>query len=427
MKFFKSILLLLISVQMSACQIVTYKDNHIKKPFKKIQKQLQKDFNKSPTLVNESLLEESKQMLRNIEKAKDVVKHPPKLDGQLSEDVKSSMDFVNANSDKISKYFKDIEGELEKLVAQIHTLGAATYEVNEETMKPVLTATERAKHETLVLFSLEFMRNIAVESMKVIFPFTLGTYAEAYEDNETMMGFRKLIFEKYMAITGFIVLAEKDIDSTMTKIATYKKKGNLPATFSKSIGSSLAKITKRESKSKKAVDHAVEELDSEQFTKFKEAKAEFMKNFADKSFLYDPRNPDNIPVILLTWIGNLTWGGINTLVGLGWVIGAALVSPFTRHVDFPTIKISRSGSQIYADVSGTSYFRGKVSLGLFEMDQNAGWSFASAHEAGHSTQSALLGPLYLPMVLLSYTMNMGHGGFIETWADRWAHFHDDHW
>ena len=35
------------------------------------------------------------------------------------------------------------------------------------------------------------------------------------------------------------------------------------------------------------------------------------------------------------------------------------------------------------------------------------------HEAGHSVASAVLGPLYIPVVIVSYSRHGGHGGFVE--------------
>jgi hypothetical protein len=238
-----------------------------------------------------------------------------------------------------------------------------------------------------------------------------------------MMSFRKQTFENYMTISGLIVVVENDIHKTMEKLAHYKKEGKVTGYLDQSIGKMLSKVEKKQRKLVERSRHVIEELDEEKRKEFKKVEAMYMKRFAGKTLLYDPLNPDSKVVKIFTWFGNLTWGAINSLVGFGFVVAAAIVSPFTRHVDFPTLRLSSSGSQIYADVSGMLPFRGKISFGIFETDYNAGYRFASAHEAGHATQSALLGPLYLPAALLSYILVGGHGGFIEEWADAWAHFH----
>ena len=80
--------------------------------------------------------------------------------------------------------------------------------------------------------------------------------------------------------------------------------------------------------------------------------------------------------------------------------------------------------QIYADVCGFPAIPSKMSMGIWELDFCAGYNFAAAHEGGHAKQSAILGPLYIPAALLSYAINGGHGGFIESWADDWyVHSH----
>lgn len=160
---------------------------------------------------------------------------------------------------------------------------------------------------------------------------------------------------------------------------------------------------------------------------------ELMKS---KSLLFDLTNPDHPLVHVLVIVSNLSWGLINTMVGLGFVITAAIMAPVTHvagagvramgyeplfmEMRMPKLKIADSGMQIYADVCGLGYIPSKMSAGLFELDFCTGYTFASDHEAGHAKQSALLGPLYFPAAILSYILNMGHGGYIEDWADAWA-------
>jgi hypothetical protein len=63
---------------------------------------------------------------------------------------------------------------------------------------------------------------------------------------------------------------------------------------------------------------------------------------------------------------------------------------------------------------------GKMSLGLFELDNGSGPSFATGHEGAHAVQSAILGPLYIPAVLVTYALSGFDQGFMEDWADAWA-------
>ncbi|MBT5093422.1 MAG: hypothetical protein HOM21_04220 [Halobacteriovoraceae bacterium] len=412
------IVLALIIVQLSACNFV--KNKHIDRPFNKFVKGIETQVAENPTDTNKLLLKRAQKLEKQVDGSVDIINDIPHLDGQLSGNLETSIQFVKENGPKIKKYMSDIEKSLSKTVGMVQDLGASNYEVDPYKRRSILSTDEKAQNEALVLFSLAYIRNMAMKSMSVIFPFTIGTYEESYEASEEMMTFRKEIMELYLGINGMIVITQRDIEATTVKLKHYKSEGLLSKTTDKSIGRLFSKTLSHEKKLISNNKKMIEELDDEKREKFEEVKEQYMAKFEGKSFLFDPRNPDNIPLKILAWVGNLTWGAFNSLVGLGWVIGTAIVSPFTRYVDFPTIKLSRSGVQLYADVSNTTFFRGKVSLGIFELDQNAGWSFASYHEGGHALQSALLGPLYLPAVALSYMMNGGHGGFIESWATTWG-------
>ena len=62
------------------------------------------------------------------------------------------------------------------------------------------------------------------------------------------------------------------------------------------------------------------------------------------------------------------------------------------------------------------------SLGLFQVGQ-----CAEKHEGGHSVASATLGPMYLPMVSLSYLTEGHHNSFFEKWADMEINPNDFAW
>lgn len=120
----------------------------------------------------------------------------------------------------------------------------------------------------------------------------------------------------------------------------------------------------------------------------------------------------NAGISLLTWLGNLTWGLVNTAIGFLTAIGYTIGHLFS-HGRFPEIRFN--GTQINVgpeEIGGHCW-----SLGAFHIGTPA----HADHEAGHAKQSALLGPLYLPAVFLSYAgAGFQHGGYIETWADNWA-------
>lgn len=121
----------------------------------------------------------------------------------------------------------------------------------------------------------------------------------------------------------------------------------------------------------------------------------------------------------LAVIGNLTWGLPNTAVGAILSVVSAAVSPFRseeiRKSD--PFEITRTGSGKQIGVSSPLIRRSAVSLGLFQLyshDQKS-----DAHEGGHAFQSAILGPLYLPSIGLTYLLH-GEISPVDSWPEKWA-------
>jgi hypothetical protein len=96
-----------------------------------------------------------------------------------------------------------------------------------------------------------------------------------------------------------------------------------------------------------------------------------------------------------------------------------VISPFTDSVDFPSFSLSSNGKQILVKINGYGP-PGEMSMGLWEISSWGG-GFASTHEGGHAFQSALLGPLYLPVVLTTYAIFGWDCGFAEEWATDWGY------
>ncbi len=109
-------------------------------------------------------------------------------------------------------------------------------------------------------------------------------------------------------------------------------------------------------------------------------------------------------VNLLSAVANLTWGLLNTIVGLVVAVPFVLMG---RRVSW-----SSNGKQVNIDTLNLH-----MSLGLLHFGANA------QHEGGHALQSAILGPAYLPLVGFAYGLAWLTTGdlsqaFIEKWATR---------
>lgn len=295
--------------------------------------------------------------------------------------------------------------------------------------------------EILLLNTLFSLREIANAStmkfLTIMNKFDKEYFDELTENQE----FKKYLFEEYTKILAITKITANDIQKTLMNLKSMREEELLSKKQISYISSLIKERTQHEHVPQKEMKIFTEESLTEKAQKtLAEAIHDYDNEFETLTFLYDPNQNDHPAVHALVIIANLTWGLPNTLVGLGFIITAAILAPITQGVGavirfsgyeplfmemrLPRLKIARSKMQIYADVCGLGFIPSKMSAGLFELDFCTGHRFASEHEGGHAKQSALLGPLYFPAAMLSYALNLGHGGFIESWADAWEVKHD---
>ncbi len=402
--------------QMTACNYV--KTSHIDKDFNRLLKAINKD---DESTIRQDQYKIGLQIKDSIEKSKEILNRRPKLEGRMTEVVKESEVFVKNNTTRLENWSNQIEATQKSLLEIIQLLGQRNHDMVFEG-KMALSPRDLAINESLIFFTLQYMRELNEKHMLAIMPLSLASLRKEFDKNDTIQVFRDKVLDKYLTLVGVSKVIQRDMEKTLFKLSKLKEHNVSPEFVDKNLARHLKRVAKRESGKQEQFNHMHEDMDDEQKNKYDELKAEYEKKLAGLSFLYDPNNmnKDSFLMDALVVIGNLTWGMINTAIGLGAVLGTMIVSPFTRYVDFPTFAISASEQQIYVDVSGIGPIPGKMSLGLFELDNHSGYYFASGHEAGHAKQSALLGPLYLPMVLFSYAVQGHHGSFMERWADVWA-------
>jgi hypothetical protein len=119
----------------------------------------------------------------------------------------------------------------------------------------------------------------------------------------------------------------------------------------------------------------------------------------------------SIDIKVLTWVDHFTYGAFNTAVGIPLAITGVIVNKIKG--ENPEFYIDKTGRQLVIDsaaLNSGAYSTGAIHHG----------SGGDAHEAGHSHQSGVLGPLYLPVVLIDYAIEGHTGSVVERWADRWA-------
>lgn len=319
--------------------------------------------------------------------------------------------------------------EIQKL---IHTIGRQQYESTKRQF--VRKVTEDAiMSEILTLYGLQYTKRAYETCAGVTYHYMNEFAVEKYDSMESVVGYRQQLLSKFFGLTGMLKVISKDSKTVLKRLSELKENNLLSQVHIDLVDDLLGEMGSSEQKFTKFTNEVIDSgLSDEMHNTYEELQKESDKIFANKTILFDPANPDSAVVDILVVLSNLTWGSVQTGLGLGiilthaiiatpasWVLGAIFPDYF-RPLRGPQLKRSLNGNQIYANVCGLPAIPSKMSMGIWELDFCAGYSFSSGHEGGHAKQSALLGPLYLPAAILSYTINGGHGGFIESWADSWS-------
>ena len=115
----------------------------------------------------------------------------------------------------------------------------------------------------------------------------------------------------------------------------------------------------------------------------------------------------------------LLWEAPQNLLGAG-TLAVHLLRGGAQRVAF-------ADERVFIELRGD----GAVSLGLFVFFSRADNRYVPVgaenrdHEYGHSLQSRLLGPLYLPLVGIPSTMRVAYAmAYFHRHGRRWAHYYD---
>jgi len=417
LRLLKRALIFTIIFQLVGCDMVSITSES--STLSKVIEGLEKDAGGKNRARKDETVLTAKSINKIAKEIKNHLNNPPRLTGKLSENTEESIQFVDKNSKELIGWIKDYKTKTKKLMKIAYSLGSRNYEIHEN-YSLVLSQKEIIKNESLIFFTIQYLKKFNTIMLDMIAPMTIGSMQETYRGVENLESFSKEIQDNYFTFLGLHVVLNNDLAKTTKNLGTYKEKNLLPRYIKRAIGRTVKRVKKSDNKRNSSMANMKEHLGEKKFNEFLEIQKNFISKLETKSILFDPNNPDSIVSKIFVVILNLTWGLPNTLIGIGIVLATAIVSPFTPYVDFPRFAISASGQQIYVDTSGMGPMAGKMSMGLFEFDNHAGYSFASGHEGGHSKQSALLGPFYLPAVLLSYSISGFDQGFIEDWAWGWA-------
>lgn len=345
------------------------------------------------------------------------IDHKEKLVGIFNnEDSERAKEWMRTNEQVISDVLIRINSEIENDISEINQLSKDAYE-EQDNIKSIWKY-------ALTYFRLQYLRHDIRKSIEVLSPLTLIIHSAALENDTASLELRKKIEEKILTMIGVGIVVDQDYNQIKSIIKNFNDSNLLPESLKNILVKTDVGVIKdmniHAKKFRVTKGDCLKNSTDERCIKILEAKAAILMKYSNISFLFTPGQKYFLITKLLTLIGNLTWGLANTIIGAGVVLAAIAVSPFTRYVDLPSFKLSKSGMQIYVDVTGMSPIPGKMSLGLFELDNASSFDFASHHEAGHAIQSALLGPFYLPVVLITYLISGFDSGLMEDLADSAA-------
>lgn len=123
----------------------------------------------------------------------------------------------------------------------------------------------------------------------------------------------------------------------------------------------------------------------------------------------------NLAQKIIHLLDNSTIGAVQTVLGASHILVFGILNPI-KGEDFGLGIHNNEKSEVSQIIVDTDAINaGAYSLGLFQVG-----NYAVKHEGGHSVASATLGPLYLPMVGLSYLVEGYYNSLFETWADMEA-------
>lgn len=383
--------------------------------------------------LSHELKDEAKELLALHKSTSKVMRKLPRLK-KLPKDntltlVKASK-LHRENKERTLKVLNEQEKALTSLVDNVKKLSRISF----ETTGGVEVISQSETLTLLNLLSVREMSGALANNMLLLMTKFDKEYFDQVEENKEM---KERLLSRYINALSIHAITNRDLKTTLSQLNEMKLAGLLEKDLDTAITKLVTKLGGTERVEKQQVNNFLKESITEKAQDvLGKAVSDYQETLKGKTFLFQPELQDHPAIHVLVIVSNLTWGLVNTLVGLGFVITAAILAPVTHaagttvrafgyepmfmEMRLPKLRIADNNMQIYADVCGLGFTESKMSAGLFELDFCTSKEYASDHEGGHAKQSALLGPLYFPAAILSYILVRGHGGFIEEWADAWA-------
>ena len=311
--------------------------------------------------------------------------------------------------------------ELQKI---IHTIGEQNYRSGEKAVE----------NEILTLYALQYVKRVYETCSLMLFHYMNELSIEKYDSLPSVLELRSTLLSQFFGTIGILKVISNDSQTISNNLVTLRENDQLDSESLELIELLAINMKNSRQELQKFTDRLYsQDIPKELQGQYQQTLEKADELFAGKTLLFDPALPDHPVTNLMVVFSNLTWGSIQSTLGLGlvlihkvvitpssWILSKFFPRRFSSLSLRKSLAISANRMQIYADLCGFPRIFGKMSMGIWELDFCLGHTLSSGHEGGHSKQSALLGPLYLPAALLSYISVGGHGGFIETWAERWT-------
>lgn len=141
----------------------------------------------------------------------------------------------------------------------------------------------------------------------------------------------------------------------------------------------------------------------------------------------DPPKREQSDIVAVTWFNNFTYAGWTTATGLlegAFSVAANKLGDPKKYHGF-RMELDPSGQQLIVFPAGLAQGH---SSGAFNLANGRESEHQSVHEAGHGKQAAILGPLFIPVLLASYGVNSlrtggdtHDGNPFESWANAWKY------
>ncbi|MBY0469523.1 hypothetical protein K2X30_00030 [bacterium] len=409
-KSIASLMLVVFGLQISGCNGI--KSLHIDEDYSSLVTALRQEARKNSAPAAKERLDAAIRLQAKVKTAEKKVVAFPKLEGKLTANPDQAKQWIRTNRAAIEQYLGSVETEINEVGKEVFELSKKAYHTD--------LVDSSMRDNVLVYFGLQYYKNVVNHMMQTGGPLLFAVGTESFNKDPELQEFRKMLLDRYFGFLGLGMV----VDSDLAKVEDLLNQ----AVIDKRLPDSIADILKNSQRHVKSFaknqgqtqTQALSKLSKQEKAAIAEKVLKLKEEFAKQTLLYTPGANHNALVKMLVVLGNLTWGLVNTLIGVTIVVATMVVSPFTEYVDFPSFRVASNGMQIYVNVTGMSPIAGKMSMGLFELDNASGYDFASAHEGGHAIQSAILGPFYLPVVLATYLVSGFDQGIMEEWATLMA-------